>query len=135
MDEVQRHRVKRRGLKGSVTKLLTKVEDMLSAELETIHLDSTLESRRLLVSTTVAQLTAKMDQIKTLDEAIVATIQDKEELETKVCDADTYLTTLEERIVFLTEFIKRASQPPMTRPPTPRKITTESCESPKCDPA
>ena len=87
--------------------------------------------QRLLVSTTVAQLTAKMDQIKTLDEAIVATIQDEEELETEVCDANTYLTTLEERIASLTEFIKRASQLPMTRPPTPRKITTESRESPK----
>jgi len=111
MAEVQRNRVKRRGLKGSVTKLLAKVEDILSAELETVNLNSTPEFWRLLAATTATQLTAKKSQIERLDDAIVEAIEEEMELETKVCEADTYQTTLEERIIFLEEFVKRASQP------------------------
>jgi len=111
MAELNRNRVKRHGLKGSVTKLLAKVEDVLSAELETVNLDSTPESQRLLAATTATQLTAKKSQIEKLDNAIVAAIEEETELEAEVCDADTYQTTLEERIVFLEEFVKRASQP------------------------
>ena len=120
-----RHRVKRRGLKGSVTKLLTKVKDMFSTELETVHLARISKALSFHNRYTLA---TKMDQIKTLDKAIVATIHNEEELETEVCDADN---TGGRRIAFLTEFIKRASQPPMTRPPMPCKVTTESRESPK----
>ena len=121
MDEAQRHQVKRRGLKGSVTKLFSKVEDMLSTELEAVNIDSTQESQRILVSPTVTQLNAKIEQIKRLDELNVASIQTEEELETEVCDADTYLTTLEERIAYLAAFIKCASQP--TTLPLPRETT------------
>ena len=124
MDEVQRHRVKRRGLKGSVTKLLSKVEDVFSKELEAVNIDSIQESQRILVSTTVTQLNTKVDQIKRLDESIVASIQTEEELEIEVCDADTYLTTLEERIAYLAAFIKRASQ--QSTPPFPRETAEES---------
>ena len=106
MDEAQRLRAKRRGLKGSVTKLLAKVDDILSAELATINLSSTPESRRLLASTTVTQLTAKKNQISQLDDTIVTAIQHEEEIESEVCDASTYLTTLEEHIAFLEEFVK-----------------------------
>ena len=123
MDEAQRLRAKRRGLKGSVTKLLAKVDDILSAELATVNLSSTPESRRLLASTTVTQLTAKKNQIAQLDDTIVAAIQQAEELESEVCDADTYLTTLEGHIAFLEEFVKRAKQPP---PSTPSEVAEES---------
>lgn len=123
MDEALRLKAKRRGLKGSVTKLLTKVEEVLSADLATVNLSSTSDSRRLLTSTTLTQLTAKKNQISELDETIVATIQQEEELETEVCDADTYLNTLEEHIAFLVEFVKRANQPP---PSAPRELTEEA---------
>ena len=122
MDEVQRLRVKQHGLKGSVTKLLTKVDDILSAELKTVNLNSTPESQRLLAATTATQLTAKRGQIEKLDDTIVAAIEEETELETEICDADTYLTTLEERITFLEEFVKQASQPP----PAPRGTAEES---------
>ena len=98
MDEAQRLRAKRRRLRGSMIKLLAKVDDILSAELATTNLNSTPESRRLLASTTATQLTAKKNQISQLDDAIVATIERAEELESEVCDTDTYFTTLEERI-------------------------------------
>jgi len=111
MDEVLRLKAKQRGLKGSVTKLLTKVENVLSADLATTNLSSTSESRRFLASTTLTQLTAKKTQISELDETIVAAIQQEDELKTEVCDVDTYLSTLEEHIAFLVEFVKRANQP------------------------
>ena len=74
MDEAQRLRIKRRGLKGSVTKLLAKTNDILSVELETVNLNSTSQARRLLASTTVTQLTAKKDQIERLDDTIADAI-------------------------------------------------------------
>ena len=40
MSEFQRLQVKRRGIKASVTKLITKVEDMISADLEGINTQS-----------------------------------------------------------------------------------------------
>ena len=123
MDEAQRLQAKRRGLRGSVTKLLAKVDNILSGELATTNLSSTPESRRLLASTTATQLMAKKNQITQLDDAIVATIEGAEELESEVCDADTYSTTLEERIAFLEEFVKRANQPPL---PTPHEVPEES---------
>ena len=70
-------------------------------ELAIVNLSSTPESRRLLASTTVTQLMAKKNQIAQLDDTIVAAIQQAEELESEVCDADTYLTTLEGHIAFL----------------------------------
>jgi len=62
------------------------------------------------------QLTAKKSQIERLDDAIIEAVEEEMELETEVCEADTYQTTLEERtleerIIFLKEFVKRASQP------------------------
>lgn len=57
----------------------------------------------------------------------MAAIQEEEELETKVCNADMYQTTLEERIVFLEEFFKQASQQPPL--PMPRGTPNELFES------
>ena len=126
MDEAQRLWIKRRGLKGSVTKLLAKANDILSVELETVNLNSTSQARRLLASTTVTQLTAKKGQIERLDDTIADAIQEEEELETEVCEADTYQTTLEEHIAFLEEFVKRAIRPPQ---PTLHELPDESRES------
>ena len=74
MDEAQRLRAKQCGLKESVNKLLVKVDDILTAELATINLSSTPESRRLLqlASTTATQ---KKNQIAQLDDTIMAAIQ------------------------------------------------------------
>ena len=60
-----------------------------------------------------------------LDNTIADAIQQEEELETKICEADTYQTTLEEHIAFL-KFVKRAIRPPQ---PTSHELPDESCES------
>ena len=59
MEEIQRLRVKQRSLKGSITKLLAKVDEALTTELERVSVESTPESRRILVVTTVEQLKVK----------------------------------------------------------------------------
>jgi len=82
MEEIQRLRVKRRGLKGSITKLLSKVEEALTAELETVNVDSTMESKRILVATTVEQLRMKLEQVVKFDNSIADLIQEESELET-----------------------------------------------------
>ena len=134
MAEGQCLRVKRCGLKGSITKLMEKVEEALTAELETMSTESIHESRRVPVSTTVEQLKSKLAQITELDEAIAKTNLEEEELEAEICNADTYQSNLEQQVALLVEFIKKASQSPRTRPPTPppsvndapRLISTES---------
>jgi len=119
MEEPTRLHVKRHGLKGSITKLMGKIQEALTAELETVNTDSVPESRRLLVSTTVKQLKSKLAQINELDEAIAKTIQEEEELETEICDADTYQSNMEQQIAFLIEFTKKASYSPRIQLPTP----------------
>ena len=59
MDEFQRTLAKRRGLKSSVTKVLGKVEDMTSVELERVSSESVTESQRLTATTVLAQIKAK----------------------------------------------------------------------------
>ena len=109
MDEAQCLHVEWRGFRGNVTKLTGKVQDALTAELETVNKESVPESRRIQMSTTVEQLKSKLAQIIVLDEGIAKAIQEEEELETEICDADTYQNNLEEQIAFLEEFIKKAS--------------------------
>ena len=127
MEEHKRLRVKRCGLKGSITKMTEKVHEALSAELETVNMESISESRRILVSTTTEQLRTKLKQIIELDGAIARTIDREEELEAEICDADTYQSNLEQNIAFLTEFIKKAKQLPVARPPPrPSRVTDRS---------
>ena len=118
MEELQRLRARRRGLKASVTKLLAKIEEIVPAELENITSESLVESRRVTVSTAIEQLRTKREQITELDDAISAAIQIEAELETEICDADTYQSTLSERIAFLAEFNRKANRPPDAPVPT-----------------
>ena len=116
MDDAQCLRAKRQGLKSGITKLLAKIDDAVSRELENVNSKLVTESRWLLVSSAVTQLTTKRDQITELDGDIAAAIQNEIDLETEICDALTYHSTLEERIVFLTEFVRKAGQPAVTPP-------------------
>ena len=125
MDESQRILAKRRGLKSSVTKLLGKIESMTSVELERVNSESVTESQRLTVTTVLAQIRAKRDQISELDTATAGKAQTTEELEEEICNADTYQTTLEERIAFLTEFIRKSSLAP-SREAHPRTDTPDT---------
>ena len=118
MDKAQHLRVKWRGLKGSITKLMGKVEDAFTAELEIVNSESVPESQRILAFTTVEQLKTKLAHIAKLDEAIAKTIQGEEGLETEICDADTCQSNMEQQIALLEEFVKKASQLPRVQPPT-----------------
>ena len=123
MDENQRLHSKRRGLRGSVTKLSTKVEDIISTDLEGISKESVSESRKLMAATTLAQLRTKRDQIAELDIAIAGKIETEAEFEEETINADTYHFSLEEKIAFLTEFVRKAGLPPH-RPSPPLVSST-----------
>ena len=60
----------------------------------------------------------KLEQIIKFDNSIADLIQEEGELESEVCDADTYQTMLEQQVAILTEFMKRANQPPVEACPT-----------------
>ena len=112
MDECQRLNSKRRDIKASATKLITKVEDMMSANLEGISNQTVSESKKLLAETTLAHLKQKKGQILELDDAIGEKIEAAQVFEEEITNANTYQTNLDERIVFLSEFIRKAGMPP-----------------------
>jgi len=59
-----------------------------------------------LASTTVEQLKSKLAQITELDEApLLKQFKKKKE----ICDADAYQSDVEQQIVLLMEFVKKAS--------------------------
>ena len=72
------------------------------------------------VSTAIGQLKTK---------SIAEAIQTEDELEAKICNADTYQLKLDKRIAYLTEFIKKASQPSVTSP-IPLLLSPVTCEHP-----
>ena len=61
MDDCQCLNSKRRGIKASVTKLITKVEDMLTADLAGVSTQTVPEGKKLLAETTLAQLKHKKE--------------------------------------------------------------------------
>jgi len=87
MDESQRLRTKRRGIKASVTKLIAKVETMISADLESVSTKSVSESRKVLAETTLMQLKVKKEQVMELDTAIAAKIDSEQEFEEETIEA------------------------------------------------
>ena len=126
MEDAQRLRITRRSCRTSVTKLLAKVEEVMTCDLSDVNSEVVTESRRLTFSTTLSRLNTKKDEINKLDSRISATIQHEEELETELTNADNYLSELEEKIAIIKEFIKKASQPPVVKPPTrPPSVTVE----------
>ena len=90
-----------------------KVDKATSCELSDINSEVVMDSRRLVFTTTLAQLKAMKDVISELNDNISAAIKNEDELETELTDADFYLTELEEKIAIVEEFIKRASQAPV----------------------
>ena len=80
--------------------------------MESISKESVTESRKLIASTIFAQLRTKRDQIAELDTAIAARIETEAEFEGETINADTYQFSLEERIAFFTEFVRKAGLSP-----------------------
>ena len=114
MGKVQRLCVKRRSCRTSITKLLTKVEDVILCELNTINSETVDESRRLAFTTMLGHLRTKRVIIIKLDSDICDSIHTEGDLETELNDTDSYLTELEEKIAVVEEYVKKASQPPVT---------------------
>ncbi|XP_065916009.1 uncharacterized protein [Dysidea avara] len=116
MENIQRLRTRRRATKSSVTKLLGKVDGILSADLEGVNSQSVKEAAKLMADTTLCQLKAKQGQLVELNNVIAEKIDDETELEEDISKADAYQFDLDERIAFLTEFLRKASQAPPAKP-------------------
>jgi len=111
VEEVQRLRVKRQNCRDSITKLLTKVEDVMSRS--KLNTTTVTDSRRLAFNTTLGHLKTKRDLIIKLDSDISDTVKEEEELEAELNDSDSYLMDLE-KIAIVEEYVRKASQPPVT---------------------
>ena len=130
MDESQRLRTKCQGIKASVTKLIAKVETVISANLESVSTKSVSESWKVLAETTLTQLKVKKDQVMELDTSIAVKIDGELEFEEETTEADTYQMTLEKRIALLSEFICKAKLPPPPPDTNPSLPVTLSISSP-----
>ena len=125
MENCQPFNYKCCGLKASTTKLIAKVKDMLSADLEGVTTQTNPEAKMLLAETTLAHLKHKKDQVLELDNAIGAKINVAQEFEEEIANADTYQTNPNKHITFLSEFIHKASVLP-TEPQLPSPTNTTS---------
>ena len=97
-----------------MTKLLGKIEELLSTDLEGVNSWSIKEATKLVANTTLSQLKSKRSQIGELDSAIATKIVAEDELEEEILNS--YQFTLDDCIAYLTEFIRKASQPPPLGP-------------------
>ena len=135
MDTTKRLRVKRRSCKASITKLLAKLENATLCDLSTINPEVVTGSQRLAFPTTLTQLKSKLDTISKLSDDISETIQNEEELETELTDADMYMAELEEKTVIIEEFIKKAGQHPVPQEDDAHTLTphNSSTKGPETD--
>ena len=108
MEDIQRLRTRQCATKFSVTKLLGKVDGILSADLEGINSQSLKKAVKLMADTTLCQLKAKQGQLVELNNAITEKIDDEIELEEDISNADACQSDLDECIAFLTEFLAKS---------------------------
>jgi len=78
------------------------------------------KSRKLLAETTLAHIKHKKEE---LDNAIGAKIEAAQDFEEEITNTDTYQMILDEHIVLLTEFICKASLPPMELEHSPLSVS------------
>ena len=76
MDDLQCLKTRRFAAKSSMTKLLSKVDGVLSAELESINSQSVNEETKLMAESTLRQLQAKQSQFVTFNDSIAEKIDD-----------------------------------------------------------
>ena len=105
MEDLQHLRTRRCATKASMTKLLSKVDGALSADLEGINPQSIKEETRLMAGSTLVQLKAKCSRFVDLSNSIADKIDDETTLEEEICAADEYQSDLD-KIAFLTEFLR-----------------------------
>ena len=109
MENIQCLRTRRRATKSSVTKLLGKVDGILSADLEGVNSQSVKEAAKLMADTTLCQLKAKQGQLVELNNAIAEKIDDETELEEDISKADAYQFDLDERSYSLSHRVSTES--------------------------
>ena len=80
---------------------------MISANLDSVNIQSVSALRKLLGKTTLAQLRIKKEQISKLDNAIGAKIEVEQEFKEEITNVDTYQVTLDKQIAFLAEFVRK----------------------------
>jgi len=113
MDDLQHLKARRRAAKSSVSKLLSKVDSVLSMEIEGVNSQSVKEKTKLMANSTLRQLQAKQSQFITFNDSIATKFDDETALEEEIATANAYQFDLDDCITFLTEFLKRADQAPV----------------------
>lgn len=90
MEELPRLQASRKSFKGHVTRLHSKIDDLMAAEFD----DYTITS----MTTAIAQLKKKSDRIAQMDEKIATLIADNTELESAMYDAEEFQDEILDKI-------------------------------------
>ena len=90
MEEPARLRTSRKAYRSHVTRILNKVDDTLVNDIDELTLTY--------LRTAITQLEKKREQITTLDQRIIDLVQDPDELETAILDAEELQDLILEKI-------------------------------------
>ena len=91
MEEQTRLIASRRGYKGHVTRLFTKIDELIDGEFD----DYTIMS----LNNSIEQLTRKMEKLTHIDEQLLKLYDDASELETAVMEAEELHDDIMDKVV------------------------------------
>ena len=120
MEEPARLRTLRKAYRAHVTRILNKVDDALANDLDELALTY--------LRTAITQLEKKKEQITALDQRIIDLIQNPDELEIAILDAEELQDLIMEKINELNQQVEMQSRPTHVVPAVPSsdKVTQEA---------
>ena len=99
-----RTKLKRGAHRGQMTKLCKKADTIISQ-------DDITPSDIDLLTCTVEGITAKLELLQTLDETVIAEVEEEEEYSTLIIEADDYATTIREHLTRYKSVLRRTTEP------------------------
>ena len=118
MEELTRLQASRKAFKGHVTRLHSKIDDLMDSDFD----DYTIIS----LNTAIEQIKKKGDRVAQVDEKIATLLDDASELESVLYDAEEFQDDIVDKITRATRYIELCSIKPSRRSQTPPRATSYS---------
>ena len=118
MEELTRLQASRKAFKGHVTRLHSKIDELMDAEFD----DYTITS----MTTAIEQLRKKSDKIAQIDKKIATQIVDDTELESAMYDTEEFQDEILDKIARAQRFMELITAKPPRRSPMPTRNTSQS---------
>ncbi|XP_065911263.1 uncharacterized protein [Dysidea avara] len=118
MEELTRLQASRKAFKGHVTRLHSKIDELMNSEFD----DYTITS----LTTAVEQIKKKGEKIAQVDEKIATLIEDATELEVAILDAEEFQDDIIDKITRAQRYIELTTAKKSQRSPSPPNTTPQS---------